>query len=355
MRILSHRTTKPTSKSATGHRHQYCRSQIFHRCKMPQAWCPNQLLPWQPPVWLFQCPKATPAQAPFQAQPRTMLPLQLTEPPALAGDCQWPEPHPCRSGPWQLQLHQCKLVHWQPHRTGHLDMGLLQRKHFFKGLPYHAPPGKRLTFQTHWSHWQIIISRWWTPFATWIPMVYSSSASQWRPYIERECQPRLHQTTICRRHRAPYGDQSAMHHCHKSSTGLPATSVQPSWNLNRSHHSYAWREAITRILRSRVLSLTCKGTNKHQVCCPLTATTTHGEGMAQAAPSLHTAWSTLETTAICPYGYPQEFGRPKTEDSRFKTIAHSLYCHIVCICIFVFLFIWIFVSLYHMCSFQGTV
>ena len=36
MRISSHKMTQPTSKSATGHRCQYCRSQISHHCKMPQ-------------------------------------------------------------------------------------------------------------------------------------------------------------------------------------------------------------------------------------------------------------------------------------------------------------------------------
>ena len=72
--------------------------------------------------------------------------LQLTKPLALARDCQWPELHPCRSGPRHLQLHQCRLVHQQPCCIGCPDMGSLQRKHFYKGPPYHTLPGKRLTF-----------------------------------------------------------------------------------------------------------------------------------------------------------------------------------------------------------------
>ena len=69
-----------------------------------------------------------------------MLLLQLTEPPALAGDCQWLVLCPCKLGPCQPQLHLCKFLHWQPCCTGPLDTCSLQRKHFYKELPYHAPP-----------------------------------------------------------------------------------------------------------------------------------------------------------------------------------------------------------------------
>ena len=156
-------------------------------------------------------------------------------------------------------------------------------------------------------------------------MVYSSSASQRRPCIERECQPRLHQATVHCRHRTPYGDRSAIHHCHKSSTGLPATSVQPSWNFDRSRHSNARQEAIVQILRSRVPSLTCKGMSKHQVCWPLKATTIPGEGMAPTAPSLHTLPEVhfkqllfIHTGTL----RNSEGRRPKTQDSRPLLILH---------------------------------
>ena len=125
--------------------------QIFDlpHCKMPQPQCPNQPPPPWPPMLLFQCPKPALAEAPFQAWQCTMLPPQLTKPLASAGYCQWPELHPCRSEPWQLHLDLCKLVHWWPRHAGQLDMGSLQRKHFFRGLPYHALPIKRLIFWTH--------------------------------------------------------------------------------------------------------------------------------------------------------------------------------------------------------------
>ena len=146
MRISSRKMTQPTFKSVTGHRRQCCRPQISHPCKMPQPWHHNQPPPWWPLMWLLQCPNTAPARALLQARQHTMLPLQQIEPPALAEDCQWLELRPCKLEPRWPQLHLCKSLHWQPHHTGHLDMCLPQRKHFYKGLPYHAPPGKRLTF-----------------------------------------------------------------------------------------------------------------------------------------------------------------------------------------------------------------
>ena len=148
----------------------------------------------------------------------------------------------------------------------------------------------------------------------------SSSASQQKPCIERECQPNFHQVTAHHRCRMPYGDRSAIHHCHKSSIEPPATSVQQSWSLCRSCHSNTWQRAIAPILKSRVPSLTCTGMNKCRVCHLQTATTTHSEGAATAAPSLHT---TFVSSCRLPSGVPS--GIQKTGDSRFKTIAHWLH------------------------------
>ena len=199
-------------------------------------------------------------------------------------------------------------------------MRLPQRKHFFKGLPYCAHPGKKLTFWTHRSCWQIIISRWGTPFAIWIPTVCSSSVSQRKPCIERECWPWFHQVTTCCRHRMPYRDWSAVHHCPKSFIGPPATSVQQSWNLGRSRPGYAWQRAVTSILKSRVSSLTCSGMNKRRVCHPQTATTTHGEGVVSATPSLHTTGSKPVNSCRSSSRVPS--GIQKTEDQRLKVQDH---------------------------------
>ena len=153
-------------------------------------------------------------------------------------------------------------------------------------------------------------------------MVYSSSVSQWKPCIEKECLLRPHQVTVCHRHRTPYREWPAIHHCHRSFIGLLATSGQPLWNLDMPHHSNTQWGAIAQILRLRVLSPTCRGTNKHRVCCLLTATTTHSEGTATATPFLHTTQTTLETAAVCPYGYTQEFRR---EGQRLKVQDHCSF------------------------------
>ena len=146
-------------------------------------------------------------------------------------------------------------------------------------------------------------------------MVYSSSASQRRPCKERECQPRLHQVTTCRRHWMPYGDRSAIHHCHKNFIEPPATLVQQSWSPGRSYHSNTWQRAAALIQKLRVPLLTCTSMNKCQVCCLQTATTTHGEGPAPAAPSLH-------TTLVSSHHLSSPSGIQKTEDRRLKVQDH---------------------------------
>ena len=115
-------------------------------------------------------------------------------------------------------------------------------------------------------------------------MAYSLFVNLQKPCAGREHPPKLHQDTVCHRHQTSYRDQSAANPYHKSSIGLPATSVQPLWNLNRPHLNNAQWKAAAQILKLRALSLTCKGTSKCQVCHPPTATTTHSEGMAPATP-----------------------------------------------------------------------
>ena len=48
--------------------------------------------------------------------------------------------------PRQLKLHLCRSVHQQPCHTGHLDTGLPQRKHFFRGYLTMLSPARGLTF-----------------------------------------------------------------------------------------------------------------------------------------------------------------------------------------------------------------
>ena len=164
-------------------------------------------------------------------------------------------------------------------------------------------------------------------------MVYNSSASQQRPCEERECQPRLHQVTAHHRCRTPYGDQSAIHHCHKSSIGPPATLVQQLWSLGRSHHSNAWRRAITPILKLRVPSLTCTDTNKHRACCLQTATTTHGEGTASAAPFItHYICKQLPFTQSGTLRNSED-RRPKAQDHcSFTVFTYHMHLYL---CIFI--------------------
>ena len=79
-------------------------------------------------------------------------------------------------------------------------------------------------------------------------------------------------------------------------------------------------------------------------------------GCGPCHPSLHTTWSTLETTAICPYGYPWEFRRLKIQDSRPLLIHRisipyafvSLYFYYFDFCILV---LHVFFSGYHVNTF----
>ena len=178
-----------------------------------------------------------------------MLLLQLTEPPALAGDCQWLELCPCKLGPCQPQLHLCKSLHWQPCCTGPLDTCSLQRKHFYKELPYHAPPWQ----EAHLLNLPVILTDNHIKMmdalchldSYGLQFICESVEALHRERTPTQAPPGYHMPQASD---IPW-DQPTIHRFHRSSIGPPAISVQPSWNPNRSCHNNAWQKTAALILK----------------------------------------------------------------------------------------------------------
>ena len=149
MRILSRRTTQPTSKYWL----------LDTDTNTTDSWPPTTakcLKPGDPighhpgSLWCdySQCPRVTPAQAPFRVLQCTMLPLQPTEPPASAEDCRWLEPHPCKLEPRRPSASPMQVATLAPlpHRTpGH---AFATEEALLQGATLPCSPSRRITFWT---------------------------------------------------------------------------------------------------------------------------------------------------------------------------------------------------------------